>query len=251
MDGRAKTGGTWATALHGLKWFTSNANSGLALAAARPTGAPPDSAGLGLYLVPSHLDDGRVNHYRIRRLKEQLGTRGLPTGEIELLGGNGYTRDYPAERLLRDAQVLTVWEGPANIQALELLRLLQPRYGGFAAHERRVTGVLDGVPATLDPLRAALDRRLGGDRRAFAVTTASAAAGPVYARKLLHRLAQSLAFALLVEDASARDGAGDPVPAATGRSYAELIDPVAVGGADRDAHAAVVDALAREAPPLR
>ena len=37
---------------------------------------------------------------------------------LELIGGNGYTSDYPVARLLRDAQVLTVWEGPANIQAL-------------------------------------------------------------------------------------------------------------------------------------
>src|SRR3974390_2668027 len=87
MDGHAKTGGTWATeqpgggdvgatttvavalgdhfALHGLKWFTSNANSGLAVATARPEGAASGSSGLGLYLVPSHLDDGRPNHYRI------------------------------------------------------------------------------------------------------------------------------------------------------------------------------------------
>ena len=108
MDGQAKTGGTWATeqhggsdvgatttsavrngdrfALHGLKWFTSNAYSGLAVATARPHGAPAGSAGLGLYLVPSHLDNGRPNHYRIRRLKDKLGTKGLPTGEIDLLG---------------------------------------------------------------------------------------------------------------------------------------------------------------------
>ena len=50
---------------------------------------------------------------------------------LELIGGNGYTSDYPVARLLRDAQVLTVWEGPANIQALELLRLLAPRYQGW------------------------------------------------------------------------------------------------------------------------
>ena len=108
MDGRTVTGGTWVTeqhggsdvgattttavpqngrfALHGLKWFTSNANSGLAIATARPQGAEPGSAGLGLYLVPSHLDDGSPNRYVIRRLKDKLGTKGLPTGEIELLG---------------------------------------------------------------------------------------------------------------------------------------------------------------------
>jgi len=80
MDGLTKTGGTWATekhggsdvgatttmatrkgdhfALTGLKWFTSNANSGIAVATARPEGAPSGSNGLGLYLVPSHLHDG-------------------------------------------------------------------------------------------------------------------------------------------------------------------------------------------------
>ena len=61
--------------LHGLKWFASNANSGLALATARPEGAPAGSAGLGLYLVPSHLEDGRPNHYRIRA-ERQAGHEG-------------------------------------------------------------------------------------------------------------------------------------------------------------------------------
>ena len=49
---------------------------------------------------------------------------------LELIGSNGYTSDYPIARIYRDAQVLTVWEGPANIQALELLRLLAPKYAG-------------------------------------------------------------------------------------------------------------------------
>src|SRR5271166_4581245 len=302
MDGQAKTGGTWATeqhggsdvgatttvavangdrlALRGLKWFASNANCGLAVATARPEGAAPGSAGLGLYLVPSHLDDGRPNHYRIRKLKDKVGTKGLPTGEIdllgaeaveiapppdgfklmmealeysrvhnavgsvgmqrralrealawaktrrafghvlcdypmvqdellrmrvqfeagallafeaaigfdetqqnaerrvwlrlatalakyltaeyaiaatraalELIGGNGYTSDYPVARLLRDAQVLTVWEGPANIQALELLRLLSPRYRGWEEYHARVKVILDRLPDGLGNLR--------------------------------------------------------------------------------------------------
>src|SRR5690606_14551172 len=43
---------------------------------------------------------------------------------IELHGGNGYIEDFVTPRLLRDAQVLTVWEGTANILALELVRLV-------------------------------------------------------------------------------------------------------------------------------
>lgn len=49
---------------------------------------------------------------------------------IEMLGGNGYIEDFVTPRLLRDAQVLTVWEGTANILGLELVRLVNK----FAAH---------------------------------------------------------------------------------------------------------------------
>src|SRR5271167_3463614 len=352
MDGFAKTGGTWATEQHGgsdvgatttvaisrgnhyvlqgLKWFTSNTNSGLAVATARPEAGAPGSAGLGLYLVPSHLDNGRPNLYRIRKLKDKLGTKGLPTGEIdllgaeaveiapppegfklmmealeysrvhnavgsagmqrralrealawaktrrafghvlsdypmvqdellrmrvqfeagallafeaavafdetqqkaerrtwlrlatalakyltaeyaiaaaraalELIGGNGYTSDYPVARLLRDAQVLTVWEGPANIQALELLRMLSPRYQGSELYRDRVKGVMDQLPSALGNLRDVLEQRLAGDSKAVTVSMRDEKSTQRYARKLLHRMSQSLAFALMCE--AARD----------------------------------------------
>jgi alkylation response protein AidB-like acyl-CoA dehydrogenase len=38
--------------------------------------------GLGLFLVPRTLPDGSVNSMRIRRLKNKLGTRSIPTGEV-------------------------------------------------------------------------------------------------------------------------------------------------------------------------
>ncbi|TFB19264.1 isovaleryl-CoA dehydrogenase [Filobacillus milosensis] len=44
---------------------------------------------------------------------------------IEMHGGNGYIEDFVTPRLLRDAQVLTVWEGTANILGLEVMRLLK------------------------------------------------------------------------------------------------------------------------------
>ena len=396
MDGHAKTGGTWATeqhggsdvgatttvavakgdrfALHGLKWFASNANSGLALATARPEGAPAGSAGLGLYLVPSHLDDGRPNHFRIRKLKDKLGTKGLPTGEIdllgaeaievapppqgfrlmmealeysrvhnavgsvgiqrrclheaqawansrrafgnvlaeypmvqdellrmrvqfeagallafesaiafdvvqqtagnrdwlrlvtclakyltaeyaiaasrsalELIGGNGYTSDYPVARLLRDAQVLTVWEGPANIQALELLRMLTPRYQGWARYRDRIQGVLDRLPSVLGKLRSALEQRFEGDSEAVAVTTRDELSGQRYARKLLHRLSQSLALALLCETAGEAHQQGNSLPAHSAWRFFEEIEPPVIGGEDQAARQAVLEILAEDA----
>ena len=85
---------------------------------------------------------------------------------LELIGGNGYTSDYPVARLLRDAQVLTVWEGPANIQALELLRMLSPRYRGWEQYHSRVRGILDRLPDGLGNLGGALETRLRGDGEA-------------------------------------------------------------------------------------
>ncbi len=407
MDGLAKTGGTWATEQHGgsdigatttlasptnpplamseareigqcfflsgLKWFTSNANSGLAVATARPEGAALDSSGLGLYLVPSHLEDGKPNHYRIRRLKDKLGTKGLPTGEIdllgavafeiapppngfklmmealeysrvhnavgsvgvqrralrealawaktrqafghllsdypmvrdellrmrvqfeagaalafeaaiafdetqknadhrtwlrlstalakyltaeyaitsaraalELIGGNGYTSDYPVARLLRDAQVLTVWEGPANIQALELLRLLSPRYHGLYKYQARVQKIHDGLPEVLGNLRPALLTRMHRDAEAVTITMRDEQSSQRHARKLLHRLSQSLAFALLCEAAGEEHQRGNPLQALSAWRYFEEIEPRSFGSEDEAARRGVLTLLEEE-----
>jgi hypothetical protein len=43
---------------------------------------------------------------------------------MEVLGGNGYVEEFVTSRLLRDAQVLPIWEGTSNVLSLELLRVL-------------------------------------------------------------------------------------------------------------------------------
>jgi alkylation response protein AidB-like acyl-CoA dehydrogenase len=72
--------------LYGDKWFCSNADADLALVLARPDGAPTGTAGLGLFLMPRTLPSGEPNRYRIVRLKDKLGTRAMPSGEIVLEG---------------------------------------------------------------------------------------------------------------------------------------------------------------------
>jgi alkylation response protein AidB-like acyl-CoA dehydrogenase len=68
---------------------------------------------------------------------------------IQVLGGAGYTRDWPIEQALRDARVLAVFEGTSGIQALDL------------AH-RRVVRDDSGLAAFLQRARAAHDdARLG------------------------------------------------------------------------------------------
>jgi len=41
---------------------------------------------------------------------------------IQILGGNGYTRDYPVERMARDAKIYTIFEGTSEIQRLVVAR---------------------------------------------------------------------------------------------------------------------------------
>lgn len=379
-DGKAATGGTWVTEkqggsdvgaarttarrtndgirLSGLKWFASNVDGGLALTLARPEDAAGGGSGLGLYLVPARTPDGARNRYRIRRLKEKLGTRGLATGEIELedahavevapppdglktmmaalgysrihnamasagiqrrafaealahaetreafghrlaaypmvqdqlvemqvrleasvalafaaarafdeaqrtpveqpwmrlvtalakyltaawaitatsraieiLGGNGYTEEYSTARLYRDAQVLTVWEGPPNIQALEVLRLAGAASPGLAAFYARLDAILN-MPFAANHSAFVRPRALIFQaRRDVAALTAlirdDRAEAPRQAHRLMDRMAKGLAAALLIEEAATDWGAGDARKAVVTRLFAaqELAAP--------------------------
>jgi acyl-CoA dehydrogenase len=53
-------------------------------------GAPDGSRGLGLFLMPKVLEDGRRNTYRIARLKDKLGSGTMASGEIVLEGALAY-----------------------------------------------------------------------------------------------------------------------------------------------------------------
>ncbi|MEZ4889490.1 MAG: acyl-CoA dehydrogenase family protein [Crocinitomicaceae bacterium] len=37
---------------------------------------------------------------------------------VQIMGGYGYTKEYPAEKFLRDAKLLTIGEGTSEIQKL-------------------------------------------------------------------------------------------------------------------------------------
>lgn len=351
MDGKAQTAGTWCTELHGgsdigatttkavkdgdkiklygLKWFTSNANSGYALATARPEGCTEGSKGLGLYLVPSHLKDGSSNAYSIRRLKDKLGTKSLATGEIdlngaevievapppaglkimmealeysrihnalggaavqrrafleaaswathreafgkpiiqypmvqnelldilvrceasaalafeaaktfdealkddskrtwlrlttalakyrtaedgvqsakktvEIIGGNGYTEEFPSARQYRDSLVLAVWEGPANIQALELMRIVAGKEPGDKIFADKIRGISSALPPSLAHEKSLLDKGLKQAENALAYIRANPAEAQVHARKLMDHMANVLAGALLADEAA-------------------------------------------------
>ena len=80
--------GTWR--ITGEKWFCSNINADQFLMTARPENAPQGTKGLGLFLVPRKLDDGSVNGFYIRRLKEKIGTRTLASAEVDFVDAVAY-----------------------------------------------------------------------------------------------------------------------------------------------------------------
>jgi alkylation response protein AidB-like acyl-CoA dehydrogenase len=49
----------------------------------------------------------------------------VTTDAVQVLGGNGYTRDFPVERYLREAKVPQIFEGTNQIQRMVIARALQ------------------------------------------------------------------------------------------------------------------------------
>jgi acyl-CoA dehydrogenase len=41
---------------------------------------------------------------------------------VQILGGYGYLRDFPAERMMRDAKITQIYEGTNEIQRLVIAR---------------------------------------------------------------------------------------------------------------------------------
>jgi len=72
--------------LFGTKWFTSATTSEMTLTLARPEGNGGGGKGLALFYLELRRTDGTPNGLRVLRLKDKLGTRMLPTAEVELDG---------------------------------------------------------------------------------------------------------------------------------------------------------------------
>jgi alkylation response protein AidB-like acyl-CoA dehydrogenase len=48
----------------------------------------------------------------------------VTTDAVQLLGGYGYTRDYPVERMMRDAKITQIYEGTNQVQRIVMARQL-------------------------------------------------------------------------------------------------------------------------------
>jgi alkylation response protein AidB-like acyl-CoA dehydrogenase len=48
----------------------------------------------------------------------------VTTDAVQLLGGYGYTHDYPLERMMRDAKITQIYEGTNQVQRIVMARHL-------------------------------------------------------------------------------------------------------------------------------
>ena len=54
----------------------------------------------------------------------------VTTDAVQIFGGNGYTKEYPVEKLMRDAKLMQIYEGTNQIQRVVIARELTREIGG-------------------------------------------------------------------------------------------------------------------------
>ncbi|MFL6078009.1 MAG: acyl-CoA dehydrogenase family protein [Mycobacteriales bacterium] len=131
---------------------------------------------------------------------------------VECFGGNGYIEDTGVPRLLRDAQVLPIWEGTTNVLSLDVLRALAREADALPAYLAYVDGALDtaaaaGLGAVAELVRPVRDEVAGA--AASAAAGAGEPATQAGARTLMTRMAGLLAAAALLEQAVFEAGRAD------------------------------------------
>lgn len=152
----------------------------------------------------------------------------------EAFGGAGYVEDSGIPTLLRDAQVLPIWEGTTNVLSLDVLRVLhqvgslQPWLLALRSLGAQITAAeLEPVARLVRDTATRTGEWLGRHAGARDATAAGA-------RGLATTLARTLALALLARHADwTMRAESDPRPMAAARRFARLgvnrlVDPAAV-----------------------
>ena len=148
---------------------------------------------------------------------------------VECLGGAGYMEDTGMPRVLRDAQVLPIWEGTTNVLSLDTLRALTgagvPE--ALQAELERATSLVRDPQ--LGPCIEAAQRAFGHARAWLSDTLGDPVALEAGARRYALTVGRSIALALLCAHAQwATDaGRGPRASAAARRFLAAGIDLIA------------------------
>jgi alkylation response protein AidB-like acyl-CoA dehydrogenase len=190
---------------------------------------------------------GLPNHRQPRRIRQRIAVPvtklkvcrlgiTMASDAIEIHGGNGYIETWPVARLLRDAQVNTIWEGADNILCLDVRRGIE-RIG---AHQPLLERLHDAVSVSDDDHTTRLVRRRIEDLEAAVMAWTKLPAEVAEARlfPLAEFIGDVYAGALLTELAAWEQATGGTDrKALVARLYARryLTEPGPLRGIDDDA----------------
>lgn len=210
--------GEWR--LYGDKWFCSNPDAGLAMVLARPEGGAPGTKGLSLFLLPRHLPDGQRNAYRILRLKEKLGTRSMPSGEILLEGAVAHLVGEPASGFKQMTDMINMSRLSNGMRAAGLMRRSVNEALFIARHRTAFGARLCDLPLMRRQLAKMLVSAEQGRTMVFhtADVLLRADAGDGEAQKLMRVLTPLIKFRTCRD---ARKVAGDGMEVRGGCGYIE------------------------------
>ncbi|MET9272166.1 acyl-CoA dehydrogenase family protein [Kribbella sp. NPDC003557] len=82
------------------------------------------AANMSAALMRGETPDYRHGEGSMAKLKAGEVAVHVTEQAIQILGGNGYTREYPVERMHRDAKIYTIFEGTSEIQRLVIARAI-------------------------------------------------------------------------------------------------------------------------------
>ena len=150
--------------LTGEKYFTSNAGAELAVVAARPEGAAAGVRGVALFLVPRNRANGELN-YLVRRLKDKIATRSVPTGEVELKESEGYLLGSADQGIYMILEVLNLSRVANSVVSVALAQRAMAEALTYA--ERRSAFGKRIIEHPL--LRRQFEERVNGLKAAFAL----------------------------------------------------------------------------------
>jgi alkylation response protein AidB-like acyl-CoA dehydrogenase len=227
---RREADGSWR--LTGDKWFCSNPDADFAMVLARAEDGVAGMKGVSLFLLPRRLDDGSLNHYRIIRLKDKLGTRSMASGEIRLEGALAFLVGEEGRGFVQMADMVNNSRLSNGVRAAGLMRRAVAEAEYIAAERQAFGRTLDRMPLMqrqLDKLRVPAEQaRTMVCQTALALARSEAGEPDAYA--LLRILTPLIKFRACRD---ARKVTGDAMEVRGGCGYIEeWSDPRLV----RDAH---------------
>lgn len=140
--------------LSGSKWFTSATTSQVAMTLARIEGAPAGSQGLSVFLIKLRDDDGMLRGIVVDRLKDKLGTRALPTAELELVGAPAQLVGGEGDGVRKIATLFNVTRVYNTVAAVAGMRRAIALASDYARRRRAFGKLLIEHPLHLETLAA-------------------------------------------------------------------------------------------------